>query len=305
MSKYINTFIFKTLNSICKIFLEIFIFDKQIRSILKGKLAKLYLKKYVKQSSKIHVAPCDKPKSKIIWQYWEQGIENAPDVVRACIRSVEKYKGDDYKQIILDRESIKEYVQIPENIEKLKEKGIIKSAHYSDILRTYLLVEYGGIWIDATVLLTDELPDYIKDAELFVFQNELRLDCDNLNMASYFISSAPHNVVLEHCKDIFSRYWNENLFLNNYFMFLHAFTMLTQCNEECRNSFAKIPFFSYIPVQRFQVELLNKYNEQRWKQIKSISPIHKLSYKANVLARHRKMETAGTFYEKLVNNQLP
>jgi len=270
---------------------------------MKGKFAKVYLKKYVKQTSKVKFDYPQKQKSKIIWQYWEQGLENAPDIVKACLKSVERYKGD-FQQIILDKESIKEYIKIPEEIEKLKEKGIIKSAHYSDIVRTYLLCEYGGIWIDATVLLTDELPDYIKNAELFVFQNELKLDCDNLNMASYFISSAPHNVILEHCKDIFTRYWNENLFLNNYFMFLHAFTMLTQYDKDCKDCFSKIPFFSFLPVQRFQSELLNQYSAERWEQIKSISPVHKLSYKSKVIARHRKMETAGTFYEKLVNNQL-
>lgn len=305
MNRFFRTIVFSSINSICKIFLEIFIFDKQIRRILKGKLVKIYLKKYVKDALKINIEKNEKKHNDkiIIWQYWEQGMENAPDIVKACVRSVEKYKNG-HEHIILDRNSIKKYTDIPEYIWDLNKKGIIKSAHMSDIIRTNLLIKHGGVWIDATVLLTDDLANYITDADLFVFQNDLKIDLDGLNMASYFIASKPHNKVLERTQGLLNKYWKENRFLNNYFMFLHAFTLVSQANKEMKEEFLKIPFFSFIPVQMFQEEVLNKFDENRWEQIKKISSVHKLSYKTNVLSKNKKMKIEGTFYEKLINGEL-
>ncbi len=308
MFVYLRTFAFSFLNSLCKIFLEVFIFDRQIRRILKGKLAKSYLKKYVKKAYKAKLpvftnAAGEAQNETTIWQYWEQGVENMPDIAKACVNSVEKYKNG-CKHIILDKESVKDYVKIPDIIWKLNKKGVIKSAHLSDVVRTYLLCEYGGVWIDATVLLTDDLPEFITSAELFVFQNDLRIDLDGLNMASYFIAAKPHNEILERIRLILENYWAENRFLNNYFMFLHAFTMVTQFDSNSKEKYGKIPFFSFIPVQMFQKELLKPYNKERMEQIKRISFIHKLSYKAHVLSKNAPMVIKDTFYEKLVEGEL-
>ncbi|MCX4275931.1 MAG: glycosyltransferase [Candidatus Gastranaerophilales bacterium] len=308
MFAYLRTFAFSFLNSLCKIFLEVFIFDRQIRRILKGKLAKSYLKKYVKKAYKAKLpvftnAAGEAQNETTIWQYWEQGVENMPDIAKACVNSVEKHKNG-CKHIILDKESVKEYVKIPDIIWKLNKKGVIKSAHLSDVVRTYLLCEYGGVWIDATVLLTDDLPEFITSAELFVFQNDLRIDLDGLNMASYFIAAKPHNEILERTRLILENYWAENRFLNNYFMFLHAFTMVTQFDSNSKEKYGKIPFFSFIPVQMFQKELLKPYNTERFEQIKRISFAHKLSYKTHVLSKHAPMVIKDTFYEKLVEGEI-
>lgn len=304
MIRYLRTMIFMPLNSICKLFLELFIFDRQIRRILKGKLAKLYLKKYVKQVNKKYKDTEPQGEAQhIIWQYWEQGLDNAPELVKQCVASVEKYKNNN-KHIVLDKNNVKSYTDIPDYIWKLNEAGVIKSAHMSDIIRTNLLTKHGGIWIDATVLLTDILPEYITEADIFVFQNYIKSDLDGLNMANYFIASKPHNPLLERIQFLMNNYWKENRFPNNYFMFLHAFTMITQSSNEMKAAFSKVPFFSFIPVQRFQEELLNQFDEKRWEQIKSMSSVHKLSYKANVLSKHKEIVSGGTFYEKLLKGEL-
>lgn len=294
---------FHILNIISKIFLELFVFDRQIRRILKGKLGKLYLRKYVRKVNKTYFSDADKTKpAHIIWQYWEQGLENAPDIVKQCVASVSKYKNGN-KHIILDKNTISNYITIPTYILKMNKKGIIKSAHFSDYIRTALLAKYGGTWIDATVLLTDNLPDYVVNADLFVFQNELKNDLDGLNIANYFISSKPHNEIIEKMKLILEMYWKQNNFVNNYFFYLHAFTLLTQSTEELKAQFAKIPFFSFVPVQRFQDELLTLFNEERWKQIKSMSFAHKLSYKTKVLNKKNKLINK-TFLEQLIKGEL-
>ncbi len=341
---FLKSLFWQGVNNLIKIFLEIFVFDRKIRRILKGNWAKFYLRKYVRKG--IHQIPspltplpqgargaelCDfshpstlpqgamgttfiQPpisatsssrdgEANIIWQYWESKDGTIPPLVQACLNSVEKYKGK-CERILLTPENVKEYVEIPQLFWDLKEKGKIKTAFFSDILRTCLLIQHGGIWIDATVLLTEELPSYITDANLFVFQNDLKVDLDGLNMASYFIAAKKDNKILKETLSALIQYWKENKFLVNYFTFLHTFTMVTQASKENKELFAKVPFFNFLPVQQFQGELLNQYSEERWEEIKKISGIHKLTHKQSVLTKQKNVDITGTFYEKLTKGEL-
>ena len=92
-------------------------------------------------------------KSDKIWICWFQGIENAPELVKACYNSVLKnYK--DKEIIVLTEENYEQYVDIPEYILKKWKKGYISFAHFSDILRIELLSKYGGLWLDSTIFTT-------------------------------------------------------------------------------------------------------------------------------------------------------
>lgn len=47
---------------------------------------------------------------------------------------------------------------MPAFIESKARRGQIGLAHLSDYVRAFLLDEYGGLWIDATVMCTQPLP---------------------------------------------------------------------------------------------------------------------------------------------------
>ena len=293
----------KLINSIVKLCLELFIFDRHLRRRLKGKFCQCLLKKYIRQVEKEFI---QNPKPHTIgpyriWQYWNSGEENAPDLVRACLASVDKFRGN-VERVILNDNNIKDYVTIPDFIYELREKGIISNTHFSDILRTYLLDEHGGCWIDATVLLTAPLPDFIRESELFVLQNDREEDADNLGMTSYFISSKGHSVIIAKIKRLLELYWNDNNFLINYFLFLHAFSELMLSSEENIQEVNEMHKFSYLDVQRMEKQLLEPYTKERWNELTAISPIHKLSYKWKVIAKRKKVNLANTIYEFLIEN---
>ena len=294
------------INSIKKICLEVFIPNKKIRKILKGQIAQNYLKTYIKQvlkDNKNSGSEIQEIKDYTIWQFWDKGIENAPEIVKQCVASIDKFEPNK-KHVVLNIETIKDYVEIPERYYKLLKSGKMKMAHFSDILRTYLLIKYGGCWIDSTVLLTDSLPKYITDSDLFLFKNNLSKDIDGLNMASYFIHSKPNNKILKDTRDIIWNYWQDNNYLMNYFLYLHAFTLATNMDDENKKIWNNVPFISFIPVQHLQSELLNPFDENLWNIIKSTTSIHKLSFKEKVLGLHKQKKTKGTFYEKLLNGEL-
>ena len=291
---------FKTLNSFIKFFLEAFVINRKIRRSLKGEFCKWYLAKYINQVEKSYIPIFPKKNVKYrIWQYWDNGFDNAPDIVKACASSVDKYKGD-LERVLLTRENIKEYVDIPQFYYDMYDKGIIKPAHFSDILRTYLLVEHGGCWIDATVYLTAPLPDYIRASELFVFQNDEEKDLDGLNMANYFISSNGHSVILQKMKMFLDIFWQENTFCINYFFYLHAFTMFTKSSKQNLLEWSEILSVSYLAVQIMQNKLLNIYSKDLYDELKRVSSVHKLTYKQRVLSKKKEIDFSNTLYEYIL-----
>ena len=87
------------------------------------------------------------PIEKIIWIYWHQGWDNAPDIIKICKKSWIK-KNPEWDVRALDFKSINHFVDI--NLEK----NILKSlciAHQSDLIRLGLLEKYGGVWVDASL----------------------------------------------------------------------------------------------------------------------------------------------------------
>ena len=109
---------------------------------------------------------------KIIWQYWAQGMENVPPLVRICMDSVDRYAAADYRIIRLSDDNLAEYIEIPDWLERRRADGQISVAHFSDILRCMLLSVYGGLWLDACTLLTGKLPGMLFKYDFFVYQRD-------------------------------------------------------------------------------------------------------------------------------------
>ena len=109
--------------------------------------------------------------SKIIWQYWAQGFNNrdCPELVKICIDSIDYY-AEGYTIIRISDENIEDYVDLPDFV-KYKRKNF-SITHFSDLLRTLLLSVYGGLWLDASVLLTGKLSDSFFKGDFFVYQRD-------------------------------------------------------------------------------------------------------------------------------------
>ncbi len=109
---------------------------------------------------------------KVIWQYWAQGMENVPPLVRICMDSVGRYAAPDYQIIRLSDDNLADYIEIPNWLEKRRKSRQISVAHFSDILRCILLTTYGGLWMDACTLLTGKLPEMLFKYDFFVYQRD-------------------------------------------------------------------------------------------------------------------------------------
>lgn len=294
--------ILKLKNDIFKILIELFIFNKEQRMRVKSRWAKNHLKKYVNMavSNIPQMTASSKTESNIIWQYWHQGEENAPDLIKKCLESVKRYNPD-RKIIVLNYENIKDYIEIPTKYYDMVNNGKMRLAFFSDILRTYLLSEYGGTWIDSTIFLTGKIPQEIFESQFFVFSKNLQTDWMENRMSNFFIGV--NCKVNRKCKTIeclkyaLDKYWSENIFVLNYFMYEHIATLLSGTSL-CKDEWNKMPYYSAEDTGILQKIIFEDFNQDKIDKIKQKTNIHKLSYK--ILREN----TGGkSYYDKIISGK--
>ena len=251
---------------------------------------------------------------KIIWQFWGQGwdFEKLPDVVKISYKSVEKYKKD-YEIIHLDMNNINDYLEIPAYILKKVEDKKMGFAHFTDIIRLALLYNYGGVWIDATILLTDYLPQEYFEMDYFMFQRDDNLenkkdweDYDDfyfswnnemkVRVLNSIIFAKKNNEIIKTLLDILLIFWEHNDLVPNYFFFQVLYTELIENyykKKQCK-----------IVSDTLTHELIrvwfDKFSQEKLDEITKRNNVHKLTYKID----SGKRDTKGTFldyFKKMYN----
>ena len=81
---------------------------------------------------------------KIIWSYWD-GPDN--DLNKCCLKSWKKFLPE-WDIRLLDRDSVEIYI-----IKKPSTYSNLTITAKSDLIRLNLLYNYGGIWLDTSILL--------------------------------------------------------------------------------------------------------------------------------------------------------
>lgn len=252
-----------------------------------------YLKKYEylldknKYSYKCYVS--NEPKK--IWLFWQQGYETAPELVKKCKDSVLKYNSN-LEVVVLDNSTVRNYISIPSFIDEKHDKGIIPNAHFADYIRISLLAKYGGIWIDATTYLTDTLPNYIVNADLFCYKDEtIGKTC----ASNWFIAGGAAHPFFVQMKDLLESYWNNENKLVSYSIFHLFWFMIIHHNDMNNRLWRRVPYFPDINCKLLQKKMFDDFSEERYEQIKQMSSIHKLTYKFNT----EQEQLSNTFYSVL------
>lgn len=236
--------------------------------------------------------------NKTVWVLWWQGMDKAPDVVKVCFASI-KYYLSDWNIVLLTENNYQNYVTIPDYILKKKDKGIISYAHFADIIRLELLIKYGGLWIDSTVLCTSkDVPISILKSDLFVFQSQKPgADGNATLMSNWLICAKSNHIILRLTLHLLYEYWKKNDYLIDYFFFHKFFTIACEVYSE---EAIKIPPFCNSVPHILQLHLFDKFDDDYWNDLRQMTCFHKLTYK---LKRDDK-EIIGTFYDKLINSGL-
>lgn len=233
-----------------------------------------------------------KKNNKIIWICWLQGMEDAPKLVQRCYESLKKNMKE-YTINIINEDNMLEYIDIPKYIIEKWKKGIISFAHFSDIIRVSLLIKYGGVWIDSTVLCTDNLlKDRLENSSLFVYKSIMR-GSDVISASNWLIASVPENPILILVQKLLYEFWKKENVIIHYYLFHIFFTLAIEKYPQIWND---VVSYNNISPHILVNELNSTFSEKRYDEIKRMSSFHKLNYKKEYI------EMENTFYYELIIN---
>ena len=170
-------------------------------------------------------------------------------------------------------------------------------AQYSDYIRVALLSEYGGIWIDSTVLLTGPIPERFLNCPLFLFKSSWA-DNGISKCSSWFISSEKDNRLIAQTKYLLELYWKNEHKLCDYYLFHLLLALVSEYDAANKKDWKDIPFANNSDVHRMQGILFEPYSEYHFDDTCSISNIHKLTYK---IQDKKPEELKGSLYEYIIS----
>ena len=263
---------------------------------------------------------------KTIWFCWLQGIEQAPEIVRACYNSLKQLTG--YRLVVIDNTNWREYVELPGYIVEKWEKGRIPAAMFSDLMRVELLIKYGGTWIDSTVLCTgfdekgslrekseenltknllnsehatdsknyilnSQLKKYM-DAPLFLFQYTKEWSVP-VSISNWFITACRNNEVLRVLREMLYAYWRDYDCVMDYYIFHLFFAMIS---KEYPEQMAAMP---YAQSQRSLVLLHHwgeKFDQGKWDRLTSEVCFHKLAFRIDKTIK----DDLYNYYSKIIRD---
>lgn len=187
---------------------------------------------------------------RVIHLYWDQGFADAPQIVRLCEASWrERNPGWEVRRWEhADADGVVPWTSLPRGM---------KITPYSDILRTELLLRFGGVWADATILCTrpldDWLPQVMAQTDFFAFSRPGR----DREIASWFLAARPGSTLVRMLSEEVGAFWKrQSKPTRVYHWFQYIFEYLDRKSRKFRREWRTAPRLAAEPMFALQYDLL-------------------------------------------------
>jgi hypothetical protein len=237
----------------------------------------------------------------VIWICWWQGLDNMPEIVRVCYKSIQKFAGSHPVKIIT-KYNFRDFISIPEYILNKFNSGLISVTHFSDILRANLLYEYGGFWLDATMLLTEEISIRSGCDSFFTLKGTYAID--NISRArwtGFCMAGAKHDILFEYMRDIFYLYWKTHNELIDYVLIDYVIDVAYRSVPYIKSLVDNV-VYNNTDIYSLQYHLHNEFSENLFVEYCSQTSFHKLTWKKKI--EKYTPENKLTFYGYLIEAYL-
>ncbi|PTE10567.1 hypothetical protein C9427_10920 [Mesorhizobium helmanticense] len=208
-----------------------------------------------------------------IWQYWGQGVEQAPPVVKACLRSVQRNKGD-RQLVVLDDKTIESHIDLPGHI--WDKRTLMSRQHFSNFIRLSLLHRHGGTWLDATILLRQPVPVEIEREDFYILRETTR---HPRLVETWFIHARKGHPLIETVLHGLADYWQKYDGLHEYFMFPYHFEASLLLHRRLRRDFLRMPQIGAAQPHELQWQLFNPFDEAAHRAVFDRFWLHKLTHR--------------------------
>ncbi len=218
----------------------------------------------------------DNKTSDTIWVCWLQGEKHMPEIVRLCLSSIRK-NSNGHKVILLTEENYNSFVDISYTITDLYCSGKIKPEHFADLLRINLLAQRGGLWLDATILLTSPIPDIWFQSEFFSIKTkELGRFVSKCRWAVFALACKPESRLLTIIAKAFDEYLEHEYVFVDYFLFDHFIDLLYQKDKNVQQTIDDIPL-NNPHVHELNKLLCSDFDNQTYKMLTKDTGVFKLN----------------------------
>lgn len=261
----------------------------RIYNTIKGKIASFELEKSQQNY--------DSSKG-FIWVCWLQGEDNMPEVCKICLNALRQHAGS-HEVVVLTLENYTYYCTIPYYIVDAYKKGKIEHAHFADIMRTCLLYEKGGCWIDATLLSTRILPDTFFTSEFYSCKfPPKRYFIEDGRWQNYFLCATPKSPMFQFVRMCFFEYLKRGIPFIDYFLMNYFMSIGYDRIPEIRYSVDNVPYNNQ-ETWNLESRLNQPCSKEEFDKIlNSDTLLFKLSYKNKLL---EEVNGQPTLYGRIKN----
>lgn len=217
--------------------------------------------------------------SKYIWTLWWQGIDRAPEIVKVCLKSQQKNMvSAGFEYIIITKDNWDQYINLPRHILEKVENKKITLTHFSDIIRSELIRNYGGIWIDATVYCNKKI-HLDPVSSLYTARSSFKTRSLTLGRWSGFlIGDRRESKLFSFMSDAFVQYWKKYDSLVTYLLIDFIIAIACKHFPEILEQYENIPVNQLGMWEMLRV-MNQKYDEDVWNNAVQTADFWKLSYK--------------------------
>jgi hypothetical protein len=259
-------------------------------------------------------------KDSTIWICWWDGEETMPPLVRVCYKTILLHAGTHPVQLIT-KFNFRDFITIPDYILKKVESKIITVTHFSNMLRANLLYDYGGIWMDATILVLKDIS--LDNSAFFTLKapakksksislarfaglsnkslsfnvNDAR-DPQTSRWSGFLIAGSKHSQIFAYMRDILYAYWKDHNDQIDYLLYDYTIALGYDNIPAAKKMIDDVPGTE---KEKFVLEenLNKEYSEESFSAFSSTT-FHKLTWKKkfNTYTKDHKL----TIYGYLLNN---
>ena len=238
-----------------------------------------------------------------VWIFWYQGWDAAPQVVRDCRVTTEKFLDrEKFNVHYLTKDNYPSFVKFPEWIMKKVELGNITLTEFSNLVREALLYRFGGIWMDATIYLTEPLDDKMMDYTYYTIKRlpEHPMHCISRHQWSTFFLTANQSKTEFYQKllTLQIEYWRKENSLFDYLTLDYLMALILCNNPDMAKEWSSISE-NNIDSLFIEHSLNSMFDSDKWEEIKKETSMFKVTYKIPL------SENPNTYYNRIINSRNP
>ena len=253
---------------------------RRVRGRAIRRAADAYLRPYAAAVAALPEDTPDRSAPRRVFSLWLQGEEQAPPLVKACLASIRRNAGAEV--VVLDERTLADWIDLPEVILRKWKEGKMKPAHLADICRLELLYRHGGVWMDGTDYLDAPLPEWLWEADFFVYLGGDRLRGAYCGIQNCFIRAAKGSYLLKVWREAVLAYWEKEDSAVDYFVHQMLFGAAVAANPRAAALYAQMPALIQDPTHVLWYEWADRpYDEEGLHAICAGALFQKTDYKSS------------------------